>query len=366
MLETIREYAAERLEESGEAAELRSRHAEHFLALAELASRTFRGATRRSGSSVSVPEHDNFRAALDGLEGAGETQLVLRLAGALFGYWYQTGGHSSEGLDRLERALAADERPTAARARALNGAGGFAAETGAFDRAARWDDEALALHHQLGDPWGVAYSIFQLGFLAAMQRDWGNALPHFEESLEAFRELGDEHYALLAMGQLAWMCEELGDMARGRALTEDVLARAREQGNRRMQSLALMGLAFHAREEGRFDDALSLIADGYRIDADLGQRDAMADAISRLARVYAEAGEPVIAVKLLASSNALYDELGVSATPWVADRNEEVLAIVRGELDEAAFAQAWDDGRTLTADEAVALALGDIEFESGA
>jgi hypothetical protein len=150
-------------------------------------------------------------------------------------------------------------------------------------------------------------------------------------------------------------------MDRGRALTEEVLERARAAGNLRMEAQALAGLGFHAREEGRFEDALSLNAASYLISDDLGAREEIADAISRSARVHAAAGSPMTAVQLPSSSNAYFDDLGVSPAPWVADRNEATLALVRGQLDKAAFAKAWDEGRTLSADEAIALGLEETE-----
>ena len=104
MLETIREYAAERLEESGEAEELRRRHAEHFLALAEEAEPNLRGRSPREWLDRLEREHDNLRAALDRLEASGESELALRLAGALWRFWYLRG-HLAEGRRRLESAL---------------------------------------------------------------------------------------------------------------------------------------------------------------------------------------------------------------------------------------------------------------------
>jgi tetratricopeptide (TPR) repeat protein len=223
-------------------------------------------------------------------------------------------------------------------------------------RAARWQDEAVALHRKLGDRWGATYSIFLLGYVAAAQRDWANARSRFEDSVEAFRELGDEHFTLLATQNLAWMCEELGDMDRGSTLREEVLELARAAGNQRMEAMALQGLAFHAWEACRFEDALSLIAAGYRIHADLGERDMIAGAISRFARVHAAAGRPLTAAQLLSSAKA-YDELGESSIPWIRDLNSETLAMIRAKLDEAALEWAWQEGRTMTPDEALALAL---------
>ena len=359
MLETIREYAAEKLEDSGESEELQRRHADWFVALAEEAEPHLTGSPKEWLERLR-PEQGNVRAALDRFEAAGDTQLVLRLAGAFAPFWYFDGGHSSEALDRLERVLAADGSSTAARARALNAAGGFAAEAGAYVKAARWQDEALALHRKLGDRWGATYSTFGLGYVAAAQRDWANARSRFEDSVEVFRELGDEHFTLLATQNLAWMCEELGDMDRGSALREEVLVLARAADNQRMEAMALQGLAFHAWEAGRFEDALSLIAAGYRIHADLGERDMIAGAISRLARVHAAAGRPLTAAQLLSSSEA-YDELGESSIPWIRDLNAETLAMIRAQLDEASLERAWQEGRTMTPDEAIALGLGDSD-----
>src|SRR5262249_10399152 len=115
MLETIREYATERLEGSGEAERLRSRHAKHYLALAEeAATHDLRWHPGDWLDRLEL-EHDNFRAALDRLHASGEHELALRLAAALWRFW-QMRWHRAEGERCLEDALAADERPTAARA----------------------------------------------------------------------------------------------------------------------------------------------------------------------------------------------------------------------------------------------------------
>ncbi len=124
MLETIREHAAERLEESGEVEELRRRHADYFLGLAEEAEPDLRGSPGDWLDRLER-EHDNFRAALDRLEASGDSETALRLAAALWRFWYLRG-HLAEGRRRLESALRADERPTAARGKALNGAASLA------------------------------------------------------------------------------------------------------------------------------------------------------------------------------------------------------------------------------------------------
>jgi len=354
MLETIREYAAERLEASGEAEELQRRHAEHFLALAEEAYPNLKGSPKPWLDRLEA-EHDNLRAALDQLEATGESQLAQQLAGALYRYWYMRG-HLGEGWRRLDRLLRADERPTAARARALVGSAVMAAngEDLAIGRVRA--EEALALHRTLGDAWGAAYSVFMLATIATEESDWAKAKPLFEESLGAFRELGDEHYTLLATDDLAWTYGELGDRERRRALHEDVLQRARAQSDDAVVALQLDQLAEFAVGDGRIDDALSMLGESLRLNRDLGSRGGMAENLARFAYAHAVAGTPEVAARLLAASEALREEIG-GGPAWVVEMNEKTLATIRAQLDEAAFAEAWEQGQGLTVDEAVALAL---------
>jgi predicted ATPase len=354
MLETIREYAAERLEESGDADDLRQRHAEHFLAFAEEAYPNLRGSPKEWLDRLDR-EHDNLRAALDRLETSGETQLALQLAGALFRFWYMRG-HLAEGHRRLESLFGADERPTAARARALNGAAVMAVSSGDTTTARLRAEEALALHRPLDDAWGTAYSVYLLGSAAAEEGDFQTAQPFFDESLRRFRELGDEHYILVAMDALAWTYGELGDRERRRALHEDVLRRARAQADEGVVALQLDQLAWHALEDGRVEDAFSMLKESLRIYRDLGRRGGIVENLSRFARGLAVAGRAETAARLLSTSEMLREEIGGSV-PWVAGLNEETLTTIRTQLDEAALAEAWEHGRALTVDEAVALAL---------
>jgi predicted ATPase/class 3 adenylate cyclase len=354
MLETIREYASERLEESSKPEELRHRHAEQFLALAEEAEPHVRRDSREWVERLER-EHDNLRAAFDRLEVAGERELALRLAGALWRFWYLRG-HLAEGRRRLESALAADARPTAARAKALNGAAVLAVNIGDAATARLRAEEGLALHRQLGDRWGAAYSGFMLGIAAGEHRDLARARTLLDESVRAFRELGDEHYALMASTNLAWMYYELGDTERARALDEENLRQARATSDESMEAESLGGLAGYAVDEGRVGDAVSMLRESLRIYRGLGEVVEIANTLSRFARALAVEGRAEAAARLVASSEALFQEIG-AVLPWVAGRNERTLTTIRTQLDEAAFAEAWGQGQALTADEAVALAL---------
>ncbi len=355
MLETIREYSAEQLRTSNEAEELQHRHAEHFLVLAE-AAEPHLPAYRREWLDHLDSEHDNLRAAHDGLEASGETQLALRLAGALSLFWLMKG-HVAEGRRRLEAALRADERPTAARAKALIGASMLAIG----DATARLHaEEALALHRALGDAWGTARSQLVLGSSVAAE-DMTRAQQLYDESARAFRELGDEHHALIVTRGLAWACISLGDRERGRVLHEENLRRARALSNERIEAITLGALAMLDVEEGRVDDGVvSMLKESHRLHGQLGDPLQTAFDVFRFAALLVAQGKAEPATQVFSSADALCEEIGVSLHSWDPAFIDETLATIHAQLDATAFDEAWKQGRTLTADEAVALALDSL------
>jgi predicted ATPase/class 3 adenylate cyclase len=356
MLETIREYAAEQLAQSAEAAAIERRHAEFFVAFAEETEPRIRADPRESLERLS-PEHDNFRAALDWLTSARETQLVLRLAGALQRFWYHRG-HLAEARRRLEDALAADTDPTPARAYAAHGAALMALELGDIPATRRWAEEALAIAGDLGEAWLTALSTLMLAQVLREERDLERAHALYADAEREFVRLGDEHAALIAAFNVAWMTEELGDRERALQLHEENLHRARAASNPRMESVTLYNIAGAARDEGRFRDAMEMMDEAYRIVRDLGDSE-VADSISRLASLLSHAGKAEDAIRVLAASEALREELGARRS-WVLRRNEDTLARVRSQLDQAAFTEAWEQGRKLTADEAATIARAAI------
>jgi predicted ATPase len=354
MLETLGAYANEQLEASGEADELRRRHADHYLALAEEAYPNLRGDPKQWLDRLEQ-EHDNLRAALDRLEALGDIQLALQLAGALYRFWYMRGLFA-EGRTRLERLLTVEEQATATRARALNGAAVMALNTGDPVGAKERSEEALGLHRRLRDEWGAAYSVFSLAGAATEESDWARALPLYEQSLAWFRELGDDHYALLAADGVAWTARELGDIERSRRGHEEVLREARTLGDFAIAASELDQLAQFARDDGRIEDALSMLADALRMKRELEMPNLIIESLCRFAETLAGGNRPLIAARLLAANGKLREEIG-GGFAWVAEVNDQTLAKLEEQLDEAALAQALEQGRRLTPDAAVALAL---------
>jgi hypothetical protein len=175
-----------------------------------------------------------------------------------------------------------------------------------------------------------------------------------------FRELGHENFTLHATRTFAWTYHELGDLEQARALHEENLARARALNNSLAQAATLNSLASIALDEGRVEDSISLRKESLVLARDGFDPLHTGETFCGAARVLAELRQGKMAARLITCYEAMCEEMGASV-PWVARLNAETLATIRTQLDEDAVAEAWEQGRTLTADEAVALALDALE-----
>jgi len=193
MLQTIREFGAERLQESGEAEVIRDRHAEAFAAMAEEVEGRLLGSERKAQLDRLARDHDNLRAALDWCISGHRTELALRLASAMWRFW-QMRGHLHEGRSRIEAVLdlpGVDKHPAAHR-RALEAAGGIAYWQADMHAAQAWYDDCLVLTRATGDKNAIANAIYNDSFpLVVGRTDMARALPLLDEALGLFRELDD-------------------------------------------------------------------------------------------------------------------------------------------------------------------------------
>jgi predicted ATPase len=356
MLETIREFATERLDGSSQADELRRRHAEFFLALAEETNPS-RGETAEAGSAARLDrleaEHDNLRAALDWFGETREAEREQRLAGALVRFW-QVRGHYAEARRRLAHAIAADERPTADRAWALFGAGVVAADD---DEATRSFEQALELFDSLGDALGTARVRMNFGTLAMNAGEFERGAALFEESAHAFDQLDVELFAVFSTRMLAWAAYEMHDIGRARDLHQEVVRRAREIGATTVEASSLGALGEYAIEEGRLDDALEFLRQSMRIYLELKDPEQIAVALCRFARIMTVSGRAAVGAKLLARAEGLHDEIGQPVQAWLVKFNDGTRSILGGHLGSQGLAAAIPAGRKLSTDDAVALVL---------
>ncbi|MDQ3447849.1 MAG: adenylate/guanylate cyclase domain-containing protein, partial [Chloroflexota bacterium] len=355
MLETIREFAGDRLEASGELGETRRRHALHFLALAEEAHPKIAGHPGTWLSRLEA-EHDNFRAAIDRLAAGGENEVVARLCGELWPFWYLSD-HVMEATRRCEDALDRYLIPDAVRAKALNGALSMACEGGDTVTGRRHAEEALAIHEELGEPWALANSRFLLAQVSAAEGDWPAGRDLLEDSVRTFAELGDSHMTMLSRRTLAWMYEELGDEQRYRALTEENYRQARAAGNKRIEARAQACLADFVVKEGRVAEGLAMYRSSLRLDREVGDKQGARLDLYNIAEALSIAGDLMAAATLLAAVEAWRERSGVAPESWRERMNKRTLEPIHAGLAADVFAAAWARGAALTVDEAVELAM---------
>ena len=218
-------------------------------------------------------------------------------------------------------------------------------------------ERALELHRRLGDPRGAAQDLNVLCVASIEEGDFERAQQFSEESLALFRQAGDERYAVAATRTLAFTYASRGDLERARTLHEANLAQAQALGFKETEAQTLGSLAMIAFEQGRVDDALVLGKQNLLACRDLGSLHGIAQSLCRSAATFAVlAGKADTAAQLLSCFEALREQIGVSEA-WVTTMNEETLSAIRARLDESTFADAWEQGRALTIDAAIALAL---------
>ena len=354
MLETIREYAAERLEDSGEAEGLRKRHAEYFLDLADEGTVIAMDATWLDRVDAEV---DNVRAALDFAAATAATQRVLLATATLRDFWF-TRGYIAEGRARLEKALAADPEPTPARCLALLAATSTAVVGGGDVLVRRrYFDEAQSLADTLGDKYLAALARLQEAWNHAEEARWSEALPILDEVIPILRDLGAWEVAIPANRTRAWTYEEIGDMDRFWLLTEENLEHSRMHGHRRIEARSLGALSERAANQGRLDEARDLLVQSLHIDRELGNVPFVSMDLVRFAAIHTREARPEIAARLIARAVAVFEEIGLTLESWMTHEVEDTTARTRALLDDAAFAAAWEEGARMSLEDAVALAL---------
>ena len=288
-LETIREYAREKLEESGELELIQDRLLEFFLQSADEAEPYLRTGEQVAWLARLEAEHDNFRAALERAFARIDTEAALRLAGNLAWFWYFRG-YWSEGRDWLERALGQKESQApqagrtlrAARAQALVGAGWLADESG---RELEYYQEALAISREVGYPWGVAISLRGLGVLAFNRDDTARAAELLKESLASFREIGDRWGTAAALFNLGWLVMVAGDRIQAERYWQESRELFRQVGDRWGQAVVLDALSYLARLQNDYKSAVKISKESLSLFKELGDKAGIASSLSRLGGV---------------------------------------------------------------------------------
>jgi non-specific serine/threonine protein kinase len=273
LLETVRQYGREKLIESGEEAVLRGRHLNWVLARAERAEPELRGPDQGVWLDRLDVEHDNLRSALEWSLGGGEGETGLRLAGALWRFWWGHG-YWNEGRKWLEGALSkSGSASVSLKTKALLGAGRLAVLQGDYGQAKAFYEESLSLYRKLQDKEGIASSCFSLGIVAQRQSDYRRAMMLWEESLAMFRELGNKRYIALSLTSLGQIAEVQGDYSLANALHEESLASSRKLSNKWDIVYPLGGLVSVALHQGDYKRAEELCEEILALKRELGSKE---------------------------------------------------------------------------------------------
>jgi predicted ATPase/class 3 adenylate cyclase len=321
LLESVRQYARDRLLERGESDRWRDRHAEHFLALGEAAEARLATREQRAWLERLELEHDNLRAALTWTcSQPGSRFLALRLAGALAMFW-EIRGHPAEGRRWLSETLAASPHaPAAVRAKALAGAGVLAREQADYDAAEQLFGDALALNRALGERRGIASLVNDLGSLRRERGDYAGARTRFEESLAIRRELGDRRGIASSLNSLGLVFRELGDYGHARPCYEESLAIDREVGDRLDIAVSLNNLGAMEADLCNHAAARALHEEALAIRRELGNRRGIASSLTNLGNVLQLMGARAEARQLLEESleirRGLGDRRGAAVSLW--------------------------------------------------
>jgi predicted ATPase/DNA-binding SARP family transcriptional activator len=358
MLDTVREYAFERLEASGELDAVRGRHADHFAALAEA-----------SGGASSAPEdaalieeeHDNLRAAIDWSHEAGPVDLELRLVAALAIFW-AVRDHLQEGLARVGAALRrGSEGPALLRAKALEGGSRLALRMGDYEQAELLAAESLAIYRSLDDEAGIASALSRLGAAVSSRGDVARAIALDEESAARYRELGDERGLAVVLSNLGYRLLVQGEYEQAKLRCEEALSIARKQGDLSGMPLPLINLGLAWFLQQRYGEAFACFRQGLELSDELGHFVPLIYCLDGLAAVFAATGNPEQAATIVATVQAAAETTKASLEPFEQEIHDRTVKATRQALGAEAFAAAWAAGRQLTVDEATARALATPE-----
>jgi tetratricopeptide (TPR) repeat protein len=398
-LQTIREYALERLEASGEAADLRRRHAHYFVKWVDKAGLKL-VSPRESvlWADLIEEEYENLRAVLTWSQTTPEgLELGPALVFSLVMFWFQYG-HFSEvraWSDRVLASLAAKE-PTLARGMALLSSGSMALFQGDPDgglslveeSVAIWRrvekgyglvlalfinalvllnqgndtavrpviEEYLALSRELDYPWFQTMALVNLGNVAMGGGDFAEARTWFDEALSLGRKIGDKRSIGIALNNLGEVACVQGDYARACVYYQESEALFSEVGEEVHVARLTHSLGYVARHQGDLEQAAALFHESLAMFRKLGNQRGIAECLAGLAGLAANQGQPRWGGQLLGAAEAMLSALG--GAWWPADRveYERNVAAIRAALTEEAFAVVWAEGQTMTLEQAIAYA----------
>ena len=360
MLETLRQYAHEKLEATGDAATLRRFHSDWCLRLAEEARSHLTGPATATWLRRLEREHDNFRAALgwSASEGRNEDwERAMRLAVALAAFW-EIRSHFTEGRRWLEALIGRSEAaPPLLRAAALNEAGVLAYRQGDYPRVSALCSEALALCEVQGDKRGAGRSLHFLAHLKQARGDYAGATATMERSIALHREAGEPAEMANSVDCLGEIARTAGDYDRARAAAEEALALYSNIGHVRGRAHLIHNLGYLKLRDGDAAEAKALFLESLTLARELGDLRDVAFAVVGLACASVGEAKPARLTRLLGAAEALLKMVEIRLEPAEDAEFRRAVEAARAGVDSAAFAAANAEGRAMTLEQAIEYAL---------
>ncbi|HEU0304213.1 MAG TPA: BTAD domain-containing putative transcriptional regulator [Gaiellaceae bacterium] len=355
LLETVREFALEQVDPTGP--DLGRAHAEYFLGLAERADAAMPG----PGDGVELArlelEHDNLRAALAWMLQSGESELALRLASALWRFWF-VRGHFAEGRLWLERALAAHGNPPPMLlAKALGAAARLTGQLGDLDDARAYAERSLVLYRRSDDLAGLRSALGTLAYVASNQGELGRAAALQEEAIEVARTIGDAHGEAVNTANLGNVALNRHDYEQAESLFRRSRAMFEALGEREPLWYSLVALAYMALRKRRYDEAANLLAKGLALCREVGAKVGINNCLEALAALAVARHRSDDAARLLGCAQQLRENIGLQLEPFEQGLHDETAVSTLDGLGEEQFAREHERGRRMPTDEAIAWAL---------
>jgi len=362
MLETIREYANECLQVSGDLDQIRRRHLDFFLAIAEEAKTAMEeGRQESTWLELLELEHDNCRAGLEAARDLGEQRLELRFASALGAFW-EGRSHFDEGRTRITEALARDpDAPLSLRAEVLKHSAMMAHKQGDFKTARALTKEAAAHHEATGNMRGLAQSLNLLGVVSMGEGDFDEAKALYDQSYSIREQLGDEVGVHASLHNLGLVALDQGDFDEARRKLEAALAAAKDGQFERQIANSLADLGFAVLGQAGPEEARVVFAEALRQASALDWKENVAYVLVGLAAVSTETDDLERAAWCLGQAGSLLEELHLNLEQYAAavrDRTGQELA---SRLDPARFAACFEEGGSTSFEDVVAVALLDAD-----
>jgi predicted ATPase/class 3 adenylate cyclase len=398
MLETIREFALEKLEESAASEAVERVHAEFYLALAEQAEPRLWGPEDAIWLECLEREHDNLRAALSWALDQEEVDLALRLGAALRWFW-NMGGYYGEGRSWLETTLAmeggaspqprvkafeglawlANQQGDLDRAEAIaedglrlsleaklgdaiaadfqNVLGDAARQRGDYERAGELLEESLRLHRKSRDVSGIAWSLGNLAIVSTDRGNYEQAKRLYEEGLALSRGLGGAELLGAYLISLGYEYLLEGEPKRARELNEEAVALYQERRRKGTLHVALDNLGWSALIEGDHERSEALFEESLVLCRDLGDKLSGSESLDGFACAAGAKGEAERAARLFGAAEVLREASGYQQPTRAQSLREPYLTAARSRIGEERWTTAWENGRSMTFEDAIAYAL---------